>query len=132
MLFDTSAILDYLKGGRETREIVESEERRREPIATSTISAFELMSPIFHRRLSEEERILRTFFRQTTILSLDASSSDEAAKIMGSLLRIGRPINTLDVLVCGIGLANGVDAVITKDRGFKEAEKVAQLNVRLV
>ncbi len=132
MLFDTSAILDYLKGGRETREIVESEEEKREPIAISTISVFELLSPIFHRRLSEEERTLRAFFRQTTVLSLDARSSEEAAKIMGALLRIGKPINTLDVLVCGIGLANGVDGIITKDRDFKEAEKVAELNVRLV
>ncbi|MBI2183983.1 MAG: type II toxin-antitoxin system VapC family toxin [Thaumarchaeota archaeon] len=84
MLFDTSAILDYLKGGGKTKEIVESEERRREPTATSTISIFELLSPIFHRRLSEEERTLKAFFRQTTVLPFDARSSEEAAKIMGA------------------------------------------------
>lgn len=48
------------------------------------------------------------------------------------LLRIGRPINTLDMLVCGIGLANGADGIITKGRDFKDAEKVAELNVRLI
>lgn len=36
------------------------------------------------------------------------------------------------MLVCGIGLANGADGIITKGRDFKDAEKVAELNVRLI
>ncbi|MEM2896075.1 MAG: hypothetical protein QW265_01310 [Candidatus Bathyarchaeia archaeon] len=49
------------------------------------------------------------------LLTFDEDSLDKAAQVMSSLLKAGKPINVIDVLIAGIALANGVEDIITKD-----------------
>ncbi len=51
---------------------------------------------------------------------------------MGSLLRIGKPINALDVLISGIAVANGADEIVTSDKDFQTIEKVANISVTMI
>jgi len=129
---DTSVIIDFLRGEEKTRSIVASAERMGESVAATTVSLFELLSPIYHRRLRREEKVLRAFGRQAMLLSLDFHGAEEAAKIMGSLLRLGRPINALDVLICGIAISNNADQILTSDRDFEEIGKVASIKIELI
>ena len=98
----------------------------------TSISLFELLSPIFHRRLSKREKALRAFARESQFLGLDAAGTEEASKIMGSLLRIGKPINVLDVLISGIAVANGADEIVTSDKDFQIIQKVANITVTMI
>lgn len=98
----------------------------------TSISLFELLSPILHRRLLKKEKAVRAFARESLFLGLDAASTEEASRIMGSLLRIGKPINALDVLISGIAVANGADEIVTSDRDFQTIQKVANLNVTII
>ncbi len=66
------------------------------------------------------------------MLGLDFASGEESSKIMGSLLRLGRPVNALDVLISGIAVANGADTIVTSDEDFEIIEKVANIDVLLI
>ncbi|OLD03802.1 type II toxin-antitoxin system VapC family toxin [Candidatus Bathyarchaeota archaeon] len=132
MVLDTSAIIDFLRKGEKTRRIVEREKNRGDMVGMTGISLFELLTPIFHRRLLEKEKGVRAFARESVFLGLDAAATDEASKIMGSLLRIGKTVNALDVLISGIAVANGVDEVVTSDKDFQTIQKVANISVTFV
>lgn len=132
IVFDTSAAIDFLRGGAKTKSLVESIEKTGDVIATATLSLFELLSPIQHRRLWKEERAVRAFIRQTLILGLDLSSATEASKIMGALLRLGIPINAIDTLIAGTAIANGADRIVTSDHDFEEVAKVADVKIQFI
>jgi predicted nucleic acid-binding protein len=131
-VFDTSAVIDFLRGGAKTKTLVESIEEAGDAVALTTISLFELLSPIHHRRLWREERAVRAFARQTIILDLDTNAATEASKIMGALLRLGKPINALDTLISGISVSNGAERIVTFDRDLEEVAKVADVRIQLM
>ena len=132
ILFDTSAIVDFLRGGKETKTIVESAEEVGSRIAITTVSLFELLSPIEHRRLRKEERAVRAFAQQSLVLGLDFNAAAEASKIMGNLLRLGTPINAMDVLISGIAIANGVEELVTADRDFDRVGRIADVEIHFI
>jgi len=132
IVFDTSAVIDFLRGGAKTKSLVESVEATGEAIAVTTVSLFELLSPIEHRRLLKEEKVVRGFIGRTVLLGLDSNSATEASKIMGALLRLGIPINPLDTLISGIAVANGAEKVVTSDHDFEVVGKIADLRIQII
>ena len=70
--------------------------------------------------------------QEREFLVLDSAATEEASKIMGALLRIGKPINALDVLISGIAVANGADEIVTSDKEFQTIEKVANISVTMI
>ena len=98
----------------------------------TSISLFELLSPIYHRRLLKREKVVRAFARESVFLGLDAAATEEASRIMGSLLRIGKAVNALDVLISGIAVANGADEIVTSDKDFQIIQKVANISLTFV
>jgi predicted nucleic acid-binding protein len=68
--------------------------------------------------------VLRRLVKGMNLLTFDEDSSEKAAEIMGVLLRAGRPVNVIDVLIAGIAVANGVEEIVTTDRDFKTVEEV--------
>ena len=129
IVLDTSAIIDFLRKGEKTRRIIERENNRGDMVGITSISLFELLTPIFHRRLLKREKGVRAFARESLFLGLDAAATDEAAKIMGSLLRIGKRVNALDVLISGIAVANGANEIVTSDKVFQTIQKVANIDI---
>jgi len=132
IVLDTSAIIDFLRKGETTRRIIERGKKQGHAVGITSISVFELLSPIFHRRLFKREKAVRALSRESLFLALDAAATEEASKIMGSLLRIGKPINALDVLISGIAVANGADEIVTSDKDFQTIEKVANISVTMI
>ncbi len=66
------------------------------------------------------------------MLGLDFASGEESSKIMGSLLRLGKPVSALDVLISGIAVANGADTIVTSDSDFETIQNVANIEVLLI
>ena len=98
----------------------------------TSISLFELLSPIYHRRLLKREKVVRAFARESVFLGLDAAATEEASRIMRSLLRIGKAVNALDVLISGIAVANGADEIVASDKDFQTIQKVANISLTFV
>jgi len=132
IVFDTSAVIDFLRGGAKTKSLVESVEKAGDGVGLTTVSLFELLSPIHHRRLWREERAVRAFAQQSVLLGLDTNAATEASKIMGALLRLGAPINALDALVSGIAISNGAEKIVTSDRDLEQVAKVADIGIQII
>ena len=132
IILDTSAVLDFLRGGERTRSIVEKAEASKQAIGVTTVSLFELLTPTYHRRMEKEEKAIRTFLRQCQLLGLDEPSAEEASKIMGRLFRLGMPVNALDALISGTAISNGADSIVTLDRDFQRISEIANVQVQLI
>lgn len=132
IIFDTSAIIDFLRGGKDTRSIVESVEETGDRVAMTAVSLFELLSPIEHRRLHKEEAAVRAFAQQAIVLGLDSNAAAAASKIMGGLLRLGTPLNPLDVLISGIAVANGAEKIVTSDKDFDQVSRIEDLEIEFI
>ena len=72
--------------------------------------------------------MVRSFVHQLRILPLDSDAAEESARIMGSLLRIGQPVNALDVLIAGTALSNGAEKIISTDRDYGTIARVSDLS----
>ena len=132
ILFDTSAIIDFLKGGVKTKSIVEEIESNRESVYTTVISQYELLTPVYHKRMKPEERNIRAFLRRSIVFPLDQNSAEKASRIMGSLFKLGLPINALDTLIAGIAIETGTDKIATLDRDFMQIAKVTDLDMIII
>lgn len=132
ILFDTSAIIDFLKGGVKTRSIVQVIESNLESECTKVISQFELLTPVYHKGMKVQERNIGAFLRQSIVLPLDQNSAEQASRIMGSLFKLGFPINALDTLIAGIAIETGADKIVPLDRDFIQIAKVTDLDVVII
>lgn len=124
IVLDTSAVIEFTRGNSIVAEIVKTAENRGEKFAVTSVTLFELLTPIFHKGLTKKERVLRAFLHNVSVLQLDEAASEEAAKVMSGLLRIGRSVNVLDVLIAGISVTNGAELLICTDADFAEISKI--------
>ncbi len=127
---DTSFVIDLLRRKGEAAKRAEQLEENEE-IAITPITVFELLQSAYHRKL-ESEKTIAALVGETRVLPFDAKAADESARVMGSLLRIGKPINVLDVMVTGCAIANGASRVVSADRDFLEVSKVCDLKVEVL
>ena len=111
---------------------METTERRAERIYVTVISQYELLTPIYHKLLREEEENVRAFLRRSTILPLEKDSAEESTKIMGELFKLGIPVNALDTLIAGTAVVSGVDTIVTKDKDFERISEIANIKILLI
>ena len=127
ILIDTTAAIDFLRGQRQVISRIKSLQSSGDAIGISSVSVFELLHPLRHRKLQEQERAVRSFVHQLSLLPLDSDAASESADIMGSLLRIGQPVNALDVLIAGTAVANGVELILSSDEDFERISRVCDV-----
>ena len=132
ILIDTTVAIDFLRGERKTVSRIKSIQARADSIGMSSLSLFELLHPLRHRKLEEQERAVRSFVHQLSLLALDSEAADESAEIMGALLRIGQPVNALDVLIAGTAIANGAEMILSNDEDFQKIAKVSDLKLEII
>ncbi|HZK60460.1 MAG TPA: type II toxin-antitoxin system VapC family toxin [Anaerovoracaceae bacterium] len=126
IVLDTSVLIDYFRGRNESFDYVENSN-----VVTTVITYHEIMSGIKHRKARKEEMVCKRFFSDIMILDFDIRASEESSEVMARLLGIGKPVNTLDVLIAGIAITNGADKIVSKDRDFLEIAKVTGLEVEV-
>ena len=95
MVLDTSALIALLRGNLAVTSAVRDSEAKGEPVAFSSVSLFELLQSVYHRKQLQQERKIRAMAAQSLVLPLDVGAVEESAKIMGSLLRVGKPVNAV-------------------------------------
>ena len=121
-----------LRGDPAAASALRAHESEGEIVGFSPISLFELLQSVYHRKQPEQERKIKAMAAQSLVLPLDVGAVEESAKIDGSLLRAGRPVNALDVLIAGTASANGATVLMTADRDFLEIGKVSPLRIELL
>lgn len=123
ILLDTSFLIDYFKGKNKTSEVVYSD------TATTVINYHEILSGVKHRKAKKEEDFFRRFFTEIEVLDFDLKSAEKSSEIMARLLREGKIVNSLDVLISGVALANGIEKIASADKDFDEIAKITGLEI---
>ena len=125
IVLDTSALIDLLRGGEEIRTVVGGD------VATTAVNYHEIFVGIRHHKAKAEERFFRRFFSDIKILDFDLDAAQRSSEIMARLLALGISVNSFDVLIAGIAVANGAESLITRDRDFESIAKVTELNMKV-
>ena len=123
---DTSFILDLLK--KRESSIVKLRSLVNKELASTEVNYFEVLFGVFKRhQLSQSELTsVQNFFNSIRVFPLDDLSSYKAAESAGELSKKGQTIETNDVLIAGICLANNCE-IITKD--IKHFSRIKGLKV---
>lgn len=98
-------------------------------VTTTVITYYEILSGVKHRKARKEEQFFRRFFSEIDILDFNLKAAEEASSIMGRLLSIGTPVNSVDVLITGIAVINGAEKIVSRDINFISIGKVSDLEV---
>lgn len=123
IVLDTSALIDFFRGVEKTREFMNSD------VTTTIVTYYEILSGVKHRKARKEEQFFRRFFSEIDVLDFDLKAAEEASGIMGRLLSIGTPVNSMDILIAGIAVVNGAEKIVSKDEDFIKVGKVSNLEV---
>ena len=123
IILDTSSLVYYFKGVEKTREFMDND------VTTTVITYYEILSGVKHRKARKEEQFFRRFFSEIDILDFNLKAAEEASSIMGRLLSIGTPVNSVDVLITGIAVINGAEKIVSRDINFISIGKVSDLEV---
>jgi tRNA(fMet)-specific endonuclease VapC len=125
IVLDTSAVIDIFRGNEKARSYMASE------TATTVITSYEILAGIKHRKARAEERFFRRFFSDVFPLEMNRCAAENAADIMGSLLALGTPVNSLDVLIAGIALAHGAEKIVSRDKDFQQIGRIVDIDVQI-
>jgi tRNA(fMet)-specific endonuclease VapC len=124
--------VDFLRGRERSVSAVKDALESSDQLGISAVSAFELLHPVYHRRLERQGKEIRSFISRLKVLPLDRDAAEESARMMGSLLRLGLAVNALDVLIAGSAVAYGVEELISADGDFERIARASELKVTIV
>jgi hypothetical protein len=125
IVLDTSALIDLFRGGEEIQKALGGD------VASTAVNYHEIFTGIKHHKAKAEERFFRRFFSDIKILDLNLIAAERSSEIAGRLLAFGTIVNSVDVLIAGIAVANGAETLITRDRDFESIAKVTELNMKV-
>ena len=125
IVLDTSFLIDYFRGIEVTRDLVDPAE----DVAVTVITYHEVLTGLKRKKNKREEKFFRKFFSEVRILPFDVRAAEESSSVAAKLMAVGKAVNTLDLLIAGIAIANGADKIVTRDLDFVEIAKVSDIDV---
>ena len=125
--FDTSFVIDFLRGDKKAVSMVEDFKEKDEFMSLAAPSLIELISSaqLGIKRNQEKDKISR-FISSITVLSLDKDSAFLAGELEGDLIMAGEQIGNSNVMIGVIAKSNG-ESLIT--RNVKHFSKIQRLKV---
>ncbi len=121
-LIDTSVIIEFLKGNIDLPE----------DVVFTVVSFYELLWKVLEKNVKKELSVITSLFVLSEVLPLDIRAVEKAAEIKVKLRKVGLEVNDFDILIAGIAKAYGIEEIWTKDKDFKNIEKVSDLHVKLI
>lgn len=129
MILETSFILNLWAG--EPNAVAKAREiaGRGTRIYLATPSLFELWDGVARSdRPREEEEKVRRFVEAHDLLPFGEDDAREAGLLLGRLARVGRTMNTVDIMLAGMTKARG-EVLLTADRGFRRLAEDVRIEI---
>jgi tRNA(fMet)-specific endonuclease VapC len=124
---DTDLLVALLRGEPRAVSSIKKLEGEGEHLATSAISAYELLKgAIVSSRRNENLKLVEDLLSSIPILPVSLKSSEASATIYGELASKGRIIGELDILIAGICAYND-ELLVSNDRHFQEIGRMLNL-----
>jgi tRNA(fMet)-specific endonuclease VapC len=128
VVLDTNIMVSLLKDEEKTREKIRSLERSGERIATTTITAYELLKGAQISSSSEENLVkVRELISRLQVLSLSIGACEQASKIYKELRHRGKMIGEFDILIAAI-VRTFDEKLVSKDVDFKAVSGLEVIN----
>jgi len=127
MILDTTFLIDYLRGKPETKNLIEKTDSL---LRTTIINQYELLVGIAKQKRTDIDKKIQellNFLSDFDVLDLDKESINKAAKICGTLMQRGEPIDDNDCYIAGIALRNDDTLIVTKN--IKHFKKINGIKV---
>ncbi len=127
---DSSFIVDILRNKQNAVDCLNKFYDADEPVATTIICIYELISGIYQikdKNYEKHLRIIENFLRDVVLLGLDKNSALKASQINGKLSIKGEIIEDLDILIAGICITNNCKTIVTKNK--KHFDRIDGLDV---
>jgi len=102
MILDTSFLVDLLRGRPEAVKKIVEIEKRNEPVATTSVSVFEIWQGIPKKASESQVEKVLELLRSVNSISLDFDSALEAGEIQRKLKAKGEMIDPEDAMIAGI------------------------------
>lgn len=118
VLLDSCTLIDYLNGVPQAIETVNGLKREGAAIHTSTLNIYEVRCGIETVRKNQERQgqALDLICANLRVLPFDGEAARKAAEIWARQRSIGKPLDGLDPLIAGCAIANGIDAIVTRNK----------------
>lgn len=121
ILVDSTFLIDSLRKKQRIREFLRNNPT--EILFTTEINIFELYLGLYSSKVLEKDPSLFEVRKQRLeelilkfqVFSFGRGESIEAAKILGKLYRMGKPIEFRDGMVAGIAVSNGIKKILTRN-----------------
>ena len=119
-LLDSSAIIEILHNTGKGRKIMDFIGKN--SVCTTSISVYEILIGLKEK----ESEKMHSFFSSIKALPFDENSAKFSADIEKKLIRSGKTINKVDILIAGICRSNN-KIIITLDSDFKRIQDIKSI-----
>lgn len=125
--FDTSFVIDYLKGNDAAKEILDSFQKGNEVLTIPSPVVMELTAGahLSKKRIIEIDKI-KSFLSSFVVLNFDMESAFIAGEIESKLINSGKMIDVEDVMIASISIANK-ETLVT--RNLKHFSRIKELKI---
>lgn len=118
-VLDTDVLVALLKGAPDAIEKIRQLEEKSERIATTIITAYELLKGAgISSRPQENLKKVKDSISSLQVLDLSFKACEEASKIYRDLRKTGSVIGEFDILIAAIARTYD-ETIITRDEHFK-------------
>lgn len=125
-VLDTSFLIDFIHNSPRAVELLGKLEQTERNIFVAAPSIIELWAGVLKGKKTEQKKAgLEAFLASLNVLPLDLESAKRAAEIEAELSIKGTIIETEDIMIAGIGMANN-ETIVTKDAHYT---RISNLNV---
>jgi len=124
---DTDILVSLLKGDPKAVAVIKKLDASGQRLKTSAISAYELTKgAAISSRSKENLRLVGDMLSSIKVLLLNQRSSEVAASIYRDLMKRGKAVGELDILIAGI-CSHSNESLVSNDRHFLGLEKYFDL-----
>lgn len=126
--FDTSFIVDLLRGDQKAKKVLEDIIRKGETPALAAPTLMEVHTNIARNTSRDRDsELMGDIMKSVAILSLDGESAMRAGKLDAEVMAAGEMIPPIDIMIAAIALEH--DEVLLT-RNAKHFERIPGLKVR--
>lgn len=129
VLLDTTILIDILRG--ETRAIAKIDELRSDSaLYTTTLNIYEVLRGIKTLQKDKEKHLnaLNILISNINIIDFGLSAAERASEIYSELRKKGAIIDSIDYLIAGTCISNGIYVIITRnDKHFENIKELKEV-----
>ena len=117
VILDTTILIHLLRGDEKAKQKIGMLEQAGVELYSTQINLFEIIQGIYSFAKAPDQEIasLEVLLERLKVLDLTYFGAYHAGRLSGTLKKKGLTVSSSDLLIAGIGLANNISTIVTKN-----------------